>query len=190
MIERGRDPGDEIVVGHLSGGGDHHAASAVVAGHVAQKALARQLGDDLGAAQHRAAERLARIGDLLEVVENDVVRGVVGLADLLQHDRAFAGQLVRVEHRVLQNVGDDIESERHVVGQHLGVVGGVLAARVGVQVAADRLDLLGDVERRAPLGALEGHVLEQVGDAVDLCRFVAGADVDPGADRHRLHVRH
>ena len=57
-------------------------------------------------------------------------------------------------------------------------------------MAADRLDLLGDGERRAPLGALEGHVLEQMRDAVDLGRLVARADIDPDAERHRLDRVH
>ena len=32
-----------------------------------------------------------------------------------------------------------------VLLQHLGVIGGLLARGIGVEVAADRLDLLGDV---------------------------------------------
>ena len=35
--------------------------------------------------------------------------------------------------------------------QHLGVIGGVLARGIGVEVAADILDLGRDRERRAPL---------------------------------------
>ena len=36
-------------------------------------------------------------------------------------------------------------AERGVLLQHLDVVGGLLARGVGVDVAADRLDLLGDL---------------------------------------------
>ena len=43
-------------------------------------------------------------------------------------------------------------------------------------------------ERRR--GALERHVLEHVGDAVDLGRLVARADVDPDAERGGLQARH
>ena len=73
-----------------------------------------------------------------------------------------------------------------VLLQHLGVIGGALARGVGVEVAADRLDLLGDGAGAAPLGALERHVLEEMRDAVDLGRLVAGADIDPEAERDRL----
>ena len=123
--------------------------------------------------------RLVREGGLLEVVEDDVVGRVVGLADLLQDHAALALQLLGVEGRVLQDVGEDVDGERHVVLQHLGVVGGLLARGVGVEVAADLLDLARRCRGRcARLGALEGHVLEQVGDAVVLRRLVAGADAD------------
>src|SRR5690606_39681969 len=62
---------------------------------------------------------------------------------------------------------------------------------IGVEVAANRLDRLGDGLGGAGPGALERHVLEQVRDAVDLCRLVARADADPDAERdafHRVHA--
>ena len=50
--------------------------------------------------------------------------------------------------------------------QHAREVGRGLQAGGGIEFAADRLDLLGDVAGAAPLGALEGHMLQQVRDAV------------------------
>ena len=51
---------------------------------------------------------------------------------------------------MLQDVGQDVGGELDVAGQDAGVVGGVLARGVGVQAAADPLDLLGDGPGRAP----------------------------------------
>src|SRR3546814_7509535 len=73
---------------------------------------------------------------------------------------------------------------------HLGIEGGVLAAGVGVDLPADRLDLLGDGLRAAPLGALEHHVLEQMRYAVQLRRLVARAGADPGAEGDGGDARH
>ena len=148
--------------------------------------LARQPLDDLGAAQHRPAHRLIGEGAFLEMIEDDVVGRVVGLADLLQDDGALALQLGRVEDRVLQDVGEDIERERRVFFQHLGVIGCAFTRGIGVQVSADGLDLLGDGAGAAPLGALERHVFEEMGDAVDLGRLVPRADLDPEAERDRV----
>ena len=149
--------------------------------------LARQPADDLGAAEHRPAHRLVGKGLFLEMIEDDVVGRVVGLADLLQDDGALALELGRVEGRMQQDVGEDIERERHVLLQHLGVIRGAFARGIGVEVAADRLDLLGDGAGAAPLGALERHVFEEMGDAVDLGRLVPGPDIDPQAERYRVH---
>ena len=74
--------------------------------------------------------------------------------------------------------------------QHLDVVGGLLARGVGVDVAADRLDLLGDLRGRAALGALERHVLEEVRDAVLRSALVARAGGDIGAERDGLDAVH
>ncbi len=53
-------------------------------------------------------------------------------------------------------------------------------------MAADRFDLLGDGKSAAPVGALEGHVLEEMRNPVDIGRFVARADIDPDAERDRV----
>ncbi len=45
----------------------------------------------------------------MEMVEHDVVRSIVGLTDLLKNYRALALDLLRLEGRVLQYVGEDIE---------------------------------------------------------------------------------
>ena len=142
--------------------------------------------DDLGPAQHRPAHRLVGIGAFLEIIEDDVVGRVVGLADLLQDHRALALELLRIEGRVLQNIGEDVEGERQILLEHLGVICRAFARGVGVEVAADGLDLFGDRARAAPLGAFERHMLEKMRGAVDLRRFVPGADIDPNAKRNRV----
>ena len=55
-----------------------------------------------------------------------------------------------IEGGVEHDVGNDVEGEAHVGLEHPGVIGRHLAGCVGVDVAADVLDLLGDVEGAAP----------------------------------------
>jgi hypothetical protein len=63
----------------------------------------------------------------LEAIEDDVVRRVLGLHDLLQDHRALAAEFAVVERRVLQNIGYDVHRQRHILFQHLGVERSVLA---------------------------------------------------------------
>jgi hypothetical protein len=81
--------------------------------------VAPELADDLGPPQHGPAHRLVGIRAFLKMIENYVVGRIVGLPDLLQDDPALAFELLRVESRMLQNVGEDIEGERNVLLQHL-----------------------------------------------------------------------
>ena len=74
--------------------------------------MAGHRADDGLGAERRAAHRLVREGGFLEMVEDDVVRRVVGLADLLQDDAALALQLLRLEAAMGQDVADDVGAER------------------------------------------------------------------------------
>ena len=136
---------EHLLVRQRAGGRHHHVGRGIVAAHVAGQHRPRHRADALLGAQHRPADRLVGIGVLLEMVEDDVVRRVVRLADLLQDHAALALQFLRLEGGVGQDVADDVGGERGVLLQHLDVVGGLLARGVGVDVAADRLDLLGDL---------------------------------------------
>ncbi len=95
-----------------------------------------------------------------------------------------------IEARMRQDVGEHVEPERDVGLEHAGVIGGHLDAGAGIEVAADRLDLLGDLARGAARRALERHVLEEMRDAVLVRRFVAAAAPDPDAERSGLQMRH
>ncbi len=103
---------------------------------------------------------------LLEVVEDDVVRRVVRLADLLQDDAALALQFLRLESGVAEYVADDVGSQSGVFLEDLDVIGGLLTGRIGIDMAADRLDLLGDLRGRPAFGALEGHMFQEMRDTV------------------------
>ena len=61
---------------------------------------------------------------------------------------------------------EHVERERHVGAQDARVIGRALDAGRRIEIAADRFDLLGDLARGALLRPLEGHVLEEMRDAV------------------------
>ena len=72
-----------------AGGGDDDPLGTVVLGDEAREIGAAEARDPLGGPEDRAPEGLAGIGRLLQPVEDDVVRGVERLADLLQDHPAL-----------------------------------------------------------------------------------------------------
>jgi hypothetical protein len=121
---------------------------------------------------------------------NQHVRVVLVDLDLFQNHAALALDLRRGEDRVEHQVSEYIQRNGHVFGQRLDVEADGFLAGEGVQVAANRIHLAGNVLRGAGACALEEHVLHKMGDAVGLRRLAAGAGFDPHAHGHRTHVLH
>ena len=169
---------------------DDHAVGGIMAAHISRDRIARHRADDIALAQHGPSHRLIRVGDGLELVKDDIIGRVQRLTDLLQDHGALSFKLGRVEARMLQDIGQDIDAERDIFLKNLGVIGGILPRGIGVEMTADILDRLGNRAGVAALGTLEGHVFKQMGNAVQRLWLVAGADIDPNAKGDGIHRRH
>src|SRR6266481_3946341 len=124
------------------------------------------------------------------MLEHDVIGRILRSPDLLHDHVLFPLQLVRHEGGIGENVGEHVERERHIGLHHPRIIGGGLGRGAGVEIAADRLDLLDDFARGAVGGALERHVFEQMRDTVLVRLFVAAADAGPHAERRGFQMRH
>ena len=173
-----------------AGRNECHAARAIVCAHVAVEIVAGEGADRLLVAEDRPAHRLVRIHRCLQVIENDVVRRVVRLPDLLQHDLALAFEFAGVEGGMSQDVGQKVDGEGHVGREHPCMESGLLAARVGIEGTADGFDFLCDAAGRSPFRALECHVFEHVRNAHPGFALMAGAAVHPYAQTRALELRH
>ena len=176
------DLAHEGVVIDGAGSDDDHPVRRILPLEEAPQLLRGERANRFGRAQDGPAERLVPERGLGEAVEDDVVGRIVRRADLLQDDMLLALQLILVEFRIHQNVGEDVDRERHVVLQDAREERRRLDARRGIDLAADILDVGRDLPRRALARALEGHVFEQMGDAVLVVAFVARARLDPDSE--------
>ena len=106
--------------------------------------------DGLLVAQDRPAQRLVLVDHILQMIEDDVVGRVARLPQFLQHHLALAFQFARLDRSELTRMSATmIQRQRHIVLQDAGMEGGLLAAGIGVEIAADRFDLFGDLARAA-----------------------------------------
>ena len=148
---------------------DDHALGPVPAVDERRERLAGRGADGLLRADDVAAERLVAVEEVLVDAADEVARRVEVHVHLLDDHALLAVDLLGVESRVADHVDEHVE--RDVAGARgaLDVVARVLLAGERVELAADPVDLGRDVaRRRAPLGALEEHVLGEMGDAADL----------------------
>src|SRR5256712_2068690 len=110
--------------------------------------------------------------------------------DLLEHHVAFQLEVALAQQRVTHEVREDVERARQVGVEDACLKRGRVAGGVGVERTAPGLERERDLPRRAPLGPLEHHVLEQVGHAHRRSRFVGAGGAHPHAHRRRADARH
>ena len=144
----------------------------------------------LGRAEDRPSHRLVGEGRLLHQVEHDVLGRIHGGGDLLEDHVALARELGAVEARARMMSLKMSSASAQVLAQHARVIGGGVDAGRGVELAADRLDLFGDVAGAPPRRTLEGHMLEEMRDAMLAARLAPAAGADPDAERDGLDLGH
>ena len=99
----------------------------------------------LAGAKDGTAEGVA----LPEVLGEDFVNEGVGVVlvhlDLFEDDALFSGEFLRGEGGVEDEVGEDVEGGRDVLVEDLNAEADGLFAGVGVKVAANGVDVAGDL---------------------------------------------
>ncbi len=180
---------DDLAVVQVAGGRDDQVLRLVAAMEEAGDLVAGEVVHRLLGAQDRPGERAGAVDDLGEEVVHDVARVVLGHRHLLKDDAALGVHVLGADQRAGEHVADHVDGERQVGVEHPRVVAGVLLRGEGVHLAADRVQGRRDVQRAAPLGALEEQVLQVVGRAVQHRGLVPGADADPDAEGRRAHRR-
>lgn len=123
------------------------------------------------------------------MVENDLLSLLVNLLLLPQDNVPLPLNSSRLELGVLENVADDVHGGRDVLPEALGVVHGLLARGVGVEVSANVLDFELEGVLCSLRGTLEGHVFQEMGGAVVSVRLSARARVNPDTNSSRLRMR-
>ena len=171
-----------------AGGGKHHVRRMIVRGEIGLEMGGLEAPHAAGSAEDRPPGRLVGKRRGLNQVEYHVLRRILRRCDLLEDHVALARKLSAVKARGEDDVAQDIEGEPEILTQHARVICRGVDAGRGVQFAADLLDLLCDVLGTAASGALEGHMLEEMRNAVLGQALAAAAGADPDAEGHGLDV--
>ena len=175
----------EPVVVDAPGRGDDHVVRPVAAAVERAERAPRDAGDHVGRAEHRPPQRMPAEHRLRDEVEDELLRRVVDHGDLLEHDLPLGvevGEAGREDH-----VRHHVERRLEMLVEDAGVDDGVVAGRRGVQLAAEGVEGLRDLDRGVRRRALEEEVLQEVADAGVRVVLVARAGADPEADRDRAH---
>ena len=164
-----------LILGEAARQRHHDVPRAVVLLLPGAQPLPGHGGQGGGPAQDGPGQGGALINHSGQPLAHQILRGVLVHADLLQHHAPLHLHVLLVEAGGEQHVQKQVGRPIQMLVQTAGVEAGVLLGGIGVHLAADGVHLPGQVSGGAAAGALEHHVLDEVGRAV-LCRLlVAGA---------------
>ena len=111
--------------------------------------------------------------------------------DLLDDDPLFALHLLLRESCVQKEIGKKLKCFGGMIARCFGVKAGHILAREGIDLRAERIKRVGELERGARRRPLEEHVLDEMGNSVLFIRFICGArsnEYAHGDGQQSLHL--
>ena len=176
--------------GHIVARQGHHAVfRVIVLGTVGGQIPPGVRGNLLRGPQDGHARRLIPKLHPAEQLMHHILGGVLLHGDLLQDDAALLVQLPFIQGGVQGHVAEDVHRQGQILVNHLGVEAGAILARKGVELAAHRVHLLGNLPGIALLRPLKNHVLQKVRKPILPGLLHHGAHPQPHADGNRAQVR-
>src|SRR5207302_891004 len=143
------DVAEHLVV-QPPGDAHDHPRRLVPAVEVAEERLPSRAAYGLLATDDVPAERLVAVDQLLIHAADEVARRVEVHVHLLDDHALLALDLLGLELRMTQHVGEDVERDRAVLRRALNEVAGVLLRGERIELATDAVDRDADVARRRP----------------------------------------
>jgi hypothetical protein len=121
----------------------------------------------------------------------DEVFGVIHFHLQLFKDYAlFFFDVVFFEERVADQIGHHVEGLGQMLIEDFYVVANQFLGGEGIETASDGVNRAGDLFGGSILGALEHHVLNEVGDAEFMRLLLAGSGADPNTYGDAPNVPH
>ncbi len=176
--------GDDLVPVGPPGKGEHDVGRAILAGEIRAHRLDLHRGDRLHGAQDALPERVRPEVERLGRVVGDGHRIILIHLDLFD-DHLLLGVEVVLAKRGAQDVGQDVERSRQILGQAGDVIERVFFGGLRVVLGADAVEVAVDRQRVAPRRSLEDHMLKEVRHARDFRPLVAAPCLDEEPRRHR-----
>ena len=114
VAERGFGEIDQPVMFELARGDQDQPSRRIMVGEPGMEIVDRDRRDAALAAQHGTPHRLIREGGLLQMIEDEVAADVARLPELLDHDLLLELQMLRLEMRAADQIGDQADAERQI----------------------------------------------------------------------------
>ncbi len=157
---------DEAVMIQIAGGRNDNVSGREAMGVSIQNGSALELLHRFFGSKNRLAQRMIFPEILREDFVDEIVRIILVHLDFFENHATFARDVVRIENRMQHQIAKNLKRDRKMLVEHFHVEADTFLGGECVHVAADGVDLAGDLFRSAVLRSLEQHVLDEMRNAV------------------------
>ncbi len=157
----------------IAGGCDHRVPGRVPLLETVHDRAPRKAAHGRTRAQDRRTQRMPAPKALREGFVRQGFRIIVLHADLFENDLFFLGDIFFGKERSQHQIGEHIESDRQIFVQDFSVKADHLLGSEGVEQTSHRIHFTGDLFGSAAGSALEDHVLDEMGNAIQARGFSA-----------------
>ncbi len=178
------------LVRDIAGSSDDDVVWRVGAAKGGAKGFAIEAADCLRSAEDGAAERMLSPKIAGKHFVDEVFGIVFNHANFFENDGALTIDFVRRKLRIKDHIGENVEDGFQMFVEDASIEAGHFPGSEGIDHAADGIDFAGDCFGSAAACAFEKHVLEKMGNAVELRSFVARAGANPDACGNGTNVGH
>ena len=120
---------------------------------------------------------------------NQILWIVLDHPDLFEHHLLFFFNFFRLEPGPIEQIREQLQRCLQLLIQHLHIKGRRFSGGERIHLTPQRIDLTGNLRRRAAARSLEEHMLQEVRQPLFPRLLIARSDVDPYADRDGLQRR-
>ena len=157
---------DERVMINRACSGDDQRGCTIGAIHKAAHGLWILRANGFRRAENPASNRRACKSRFHHHIEYDFIGRIFISADFLQDHVFFTSKLCRIKCGIGENIGENINRQRHVRSERARVIGCIFCIGFSIHFAADGFDLFSNLQGIAARCAFKRHMFEKMREAL------------------------
>jgi hypothetical protein len=182
LTKRFPKPIDHFLVPKIPCSADDDSAGLIVLFQKLINLISREGLDQLRGSENWKTEWMVSPTGPIENVVDIIIRRILHHLNLLEDNHPLLLHIFHVHEGMKENIGQEIDGQRQILIDHLGIKTGVFPSGKGIESSTDRVDLFGNVESGSPFCPFKEEMFNEMRYPVFTGLFISGPGGQPNAE--------
>ena len=169
---------DQFIERNIPDRTDHHSSRPVIPFDEIDNIVPPEAFYRLLASQDISTDRIIRINQFLEIVENQFARTIFVRIDLIDHHLFFFLYLFFGKYRMKHDIGEQFQSPFIIPGQEGSINTSIFFRRISIQFSSHIFYAAQDMKGFSFLRPFKNHMLDKMSDPLFFRALVPATDTD------------